>query len=309
MLVRAARRAWVRGRPVFCAAGSAARPVSSARHVDKSAPKAPPLPSRDEQVACLANTQEFDVLVVGGGATGAGAALDAQMRGLSTAMIERGDFSSETSSRSTKLIWAGIRYIATAAAQLLQMKNLAKPVEAINDFWGEFKMVLGAHKERRILLENNPHLTNWVPIAVPMTSWVTWPPPFGHPIFCIAPLVLPLVFKFYDSLSGFSCPPSHIMSKSRARRKFPQLDEDFKYVQVFYEGQHNDSRTALSIVLSAAGEGATVANYVEMTGVIKDSTGAAIGVHCLDKLTGRELMYGQSLLYSREARSPIQCAV
>ena len=58
--------------------------VSSARHVDKSAPKAPPLPSRDEQVACLANTQEFDVLVVGGGgATGAGAALDAQMRGLS----------------------------------------------------------------------------------------------------------------------------------------------------------------------------------------------------------------------------------
>eukprot|EP00946_MAST-07B_sp_MAST-7B-sp1_P001877 g1877.t1 len=168
------------------------------------------------------------------------------------------------------------------------MKNLAKPVEAINDFWGEFKMVLGAHKERRILLENNPHLTNWVPIAVPMTTWLTWPPPFGHPIFSIAPLVLPLVFKFYDSLSGFSCPPSHIMSKSRARRKFPQLDEDFKYVQVFYEGQHNDSRTALSIVLSAAGEGATVANYVEMTGVIKDSTGAAIGVHCLDKLTGRE---------------------
>ena len=77
------------------------------------------------------------------------------------------------------------------------------------------------------------------------------------------------------------------MSKSRARRKFPQLDEEVKYVQVFYEGQHNDARTALSIVLSAAEEGAAVSNYVEMTDVIKDDeTGTAVGVHCVDKLTG-----------------------
>ena len=148
-------------------------------------PKVADLPTRDAQVTRLAAGEELDVLVIGGGVTGAGAALDAQLRGLSTAIIERGDFSSETSSRSTKLIWAGIRYIATAAAQLLQLKNLANPVGAAKDFWGEFKMVLGAHKERRLLLENNPHLTNWVPIAVPMASWVTWPPPFGHPIFTI----------------------------------------------------------------------------------------------------------------------------
>jgi glycerol-3-phosphate dehydrogenase len=165
-------------------APTAVRCLSTAVEPAAAVPRSAALPARDAQIARLA-AEEFDVLVVGGGATGAGAALDAQLRGLSTALVERGDFSSETSSRSTKLIWAGIRYIATAAAQLLQVSSLRNPVGAAKDFWGEFKMVLGAHKERRLLLENNPHLTNWVPIAVPMTSWVTWPPPFGHPIFSI----------------------------------------------------------------------------------------------------------------------------
>ena len=114
-------------------------------------------------------------------------------------------------------------------------------------------MVLGAHKERRILLENNPHLSklfeklyfclqskyvsddtlkmngitaNWVPIAIPFSNWTSWPAPFGHPIFASAPIVMPAVMKFYDSMSGFTCPPSHIMGKRRAMRKFPQLDED-----------------------------------------------------------------------------------
>ena len=138
-------------------------------------------------------------------------------------------------------------------------------------------------------LENNPHLTNWVPIAVPMKTWVTWPPPFGHPIFAIAPLVLPAVMKFYDSMSAFTCPPSHVMSKSRASRKFSQLDEDVKYVQVFYEGQHNDARTNLAIALSAAEEGAAVANHTEMIGVLFDQDGGkAVGVTCRDNLDGRE---------------------
>ena len=96
-------------------------------------------------------------------------------------------------------------------------------------------MVSNCHKERRLLLENNPHLTNWVPIAIPMPRWISWPAPFGNALFSITPLIFPLVMKFYDSLGGFNCPPSHIMGKSRTRRKFPKLDEDFKYVQVFYE--------------------------------------------------------------------------
>ena len=73
-----------------------------------------------------------------------------------------------------------------------------------------------------------PHLS---PIAVPIDRWFIWPPPMGHPLFAIAPAILPLVFKFYDSLSGFSCPPSHVMSNARASRKFPQLDKRTKYVK------------------------------------------------------------------------------
>lgn len=194
-------------------------------------PSGDKLPSRQAQIEAL-KSKKFDVLVVGGGATGSGAALDATTRGLSTALIERGDFGNETSSRSTKLIWAGIRYIATAFSSLLRFKNLAHPVQALSDFYSEFSMVQSAHNERRLLIENNPHLTNWVPIAIPIKEWISWPAPFGHPIFASAPLTLPAVFKFYDSMSGFTCPPSHIMRVSRAQRKFPQLDEAVKYFQV-----------------------------------------------------------------------------
>mmetsp|Transcript_17984 Transcript_17984/g.26068 ORF Transcript_17984/g.26068 Transcript_17984/m.26068 type:complete len:744 (+) Transcript_17984:95-2326(+) len=248
------------------------------------------IPPRAEQLTRLSVGETYDILVIGGGATGSGVALDAATRGLKTALIERGDFASETSSRSTKLIWAGIRYIATAVAQLLRPGTVLHPIESVKSFVGEFKMVMGAHKERKVLLEMNPHLTNWVPIAVPMKSWVSWPPPFGHPLFAIAPVVFPGVMKFYDSLSGFTCPPSHLMSNRRAKRKFPQLDEDVKYVQVFYEGQHNDARTCTCIALTAAEEGATVANYTEMTGIIREKgdKGPAVGITCRNNLTGEE---------------------
>lgn len=211
------------------------------------------IPSRQTQIDNLSSGKVFDVLVIGGGATGAGTALDAQTRGLSTALIERGDFGNETSSRSTKLIWAGIRYIATACSALLRFRNVLRPMDAIDDFLSEFRMVSNCHKERRLLLDNNPHLTNWIPIAVPMDSWISWPPPFGHPVFACAPIVMPLVFKFYDGMSGFTCPASHIMGKSRAERKFPQLAaENAKYYSVFYEGQHNDARTATYIALTVS---------------------------------------------------------
>ena len=287
-----------------------------------------PLPSRNEQIQKLKTTKQYDVLIVGGGATGAGAALDAATRGLSTAMIERGDFGNETSSRSTKLIWAGIRYIATGFASLLRWRNISRPMEALKDFYDEYSMVKSAHKERRyattekslhscfpyfltlllfvhaifarILLENNPHLTYWVPIAIPMNTWLSWPPPFGHPIFASAPITLPGVFKFYDSMSNFSCPPSHIMSIKRANRKFPQLDEGVKYFQIFYEGAHNDARTATYIALTAAEEGATVANYVEMIGLLTDeNTGKAIGVKCRDNMTGEVFdTYAKSVVFA-----------
>jgi glycerol-3-phosphate dehydrogenase len=204
-----------------------------------------------------------------------------------------------------KLIWAGIRYIATATSSLLRLKNLTRPIEAIKDFSSEFRMVSNCHKERRLLLENNPHLTNWVPIAVPIDQWFSWPPPFDHPLFSIAPIVLPAVFKFYDGMSGFTCPPSHIMGKSRADRKFPQLaTEDAKYYSVFYEGAHNDARTATYLALTAAEHGACVTNYTEMVDVIYEDKGngekgKAIGVKVKDRMSGNEFdVYAKSIVFA-----------
>jgi glycerol-3-phosphate dehydrogenase len=173
----------------------------------------------------------------------------------------------------------------------LRLRNLKQPIRAWKNLVSELKMVLCAHKERRFLLETQPYLTNWIPIAVPIDRWLIWPPPMNHPLFAFLPVLLPFVMKFYDSLSKFSCPHSYVMSKRQAKVMFPMLRDDIKYVQVFYEGQHNDSRTAISIALSAASEGATVANYVQMEAILRadgSADGQAVGVRCRDQLTGQE---------------------
>ena len=247
------------------------------------------VPSRREQVASLRSGEELDVLVVGGGAVGSGVALDAQTRGLRTALVERGDFSSETSSRSTKLLWAGIRYIATAAAGLLRQATLKDPVTAFRDFYGEFMMVLNCHRERRYMMDVNPHLCSWQPIALPFSEWFVKPYPFGHPVFGVFPVLSPLVFKLYDSMSSFSCPPSYVVGKRRARDMFPQLSRESKginYIQVFYEAMHNDARTNVAIALTAAERGAAVANYCEVVDLLKDDAGAVVGATVADRVSG-----------------------
>jgi glycerol-3-phosphate dehydrogenase len=139
------------------------------------------------------------------------------------------------------------------------------------------------------MLDKQEHLTNWVPIAMPFTSWVVSPPPFKHPLFGLFPILAPPVLKIYDSLSGFTCPPSYILTKKKAHAQFPQMAEKgLKYCAVFYEGQHNDARTNIAIAMTAAEKGATIANYVEMVETIKDpATGKVVGVHAVDRMTGK----------------------
>ena len=270
------------------------------------------IPSRAEQIRRLKSTskqnpsEQYDVLVIGGGATGAGIAFDAATRtnlpsGLKVACIERGDFASETSSRSTKLIWAGIKYLASASAALLSWDLVTNPIDTVKDFYSEFSMVFNCHQERKYMLDKQRHLTNWVPIVCPFTEWNIWPPPFGHPIFSFFPVLAPAVFKFYDALSQFTCPPSYIMTKKEARTKFPQLsDQDIKYCAVFYEGQHNDSRTNIAIALSAAEKGAHIANYVEMTeGIFDEESGEVIGVKAEDRISGETFeIYAKNIIFA-----------
>lgn len=283
-----ARGSLFRSRCLASIHSSALRPGPSSS--DAPPLTSPSLPSRRENLASLRSTS-FDLLVVGGGATGAGTALDAAARGLSVAVIDRGDWGCETSSRSTKLIWAGIRYLATATAGLLKWETLGDPAAALRNFRGEIAMVVSCHRERRYMAERQPHLVHWMPIAVPFRSWTVWPPPLGHPLFSLFPIIAPFAFKLYDSLSSFSCPPSFVMGKAAARKKFPQLaanDGDLKYCGVFYEAMHNDARTNLAIALSASEYGAATANYVSMTALTTDENGVANGIEAEDALTGKK---------------------
>ena len=113
---------------------------------------------RSVMIKALKSDVEFDVLIVGAGCTGAGAALDAASRGLKTACIERGDFANETSSRSSKLIWGGFKYLQVAFAELLNRRTLTQPVTAVSKFWSEFLMVYECCQERSWLAGQQPHL-------------------------------------------------------------------------------------------------------------------------------------------------------
>ena len=208
-----------------------------------------------------------------------------------------------------------------ALTRLVSPRVLFNPTKTVTEFVADFKMVLNCHRERTFLLNQQPHLTNWLPIAVPLDRWLLWPAPVsgrlprtqpppptktgaGTPIphsphpppppcqFGYYPAALGsfglfwIFFKFYDSLSGWNVPPSHIMSKARTLRKFPQLVDRIKYCVVFYEGQHNDARTNVALALTAAAHGATVANHAAMTQLITDDRGKAVGVRVRD-LTSR----------------------
>ncbi|NXT34061.1 GPDM protein, partial [Pelecanoides urinatrix] len=223
-------------------------------------------PTREQQILALQTTSEFDVLVIGGGATGCGCALDAVTRGLKTALLERDDFSSGTSSRSTKLIHGGVRYLQKAIMKL--------------DF-EQYKMVKEALEERANLLEIAPHLSAPLPIMLPVYKW--WQLPYYW-----------FGIKLYDLVAGSQClRSSYVLSKSRALELFPMLRKD-KLVGaiVYYDGQHNDARMNLAIALTAARYGAATANYAEVLRLLKRREAGGrqrvCGVRCRDVLTGQE---------------------
>jgi len=219
------------------------------------------LPSRSEQLDSLKN-QEFDVLVIGGGATGSGCALDAATRGLKTALVELDDFSSGTSSRSTKLIHGGVRYLQKAIMGL---------------DYEQYKMVKEALHERANLLKIAPHLSFPLPIMLPVYRW--WQVPYFW-----------AGIKAYDLVSGTDClESSYLLTKGRALEQFPMLKKNSLCgAIVYYDGMHNDARMNISIAISAVRHGATIANHVKVLGLNKDQDGITVGAQCRNELTGEQ---------------------
>lgn len=228
-------------------------------------PQAWRLSPRPEQLKRLQAGQEFDMLVIGGGATGCGVALDASTRGLSVALVEREDFASGTTARSTKLIHGGVRYLQKAVMKLDREQYL---------------LVKEALHERANLLDIAPHLSRPLPIMLPVYKW--WQLPYFY-----------AGIKMYDFVSGRKkLKSSYFVGKKRALELFPMLKKD-KLVGaiVYYDGQHNDSRMSLAIAMSAAREGAAIANHVEVISLKKkEENGRQIvcGAVVRDALSGAE---------------------
>ncbi|XP_022765447.1 glycerol-3-phosphate dehydrogenase SDP6, mitochondrial-like [Durio zibethinus] len=228
------------------------------------------VPSRTVQESSLisaTSANPVDILVVGGGATGCGVALDAATRGLRVGLVEREDFSSGTSSRSTKLIHGGVRYLEKA------LFNLDR---------GQLKLVFHALEERKQVIENAPHLCHALPCMTPCFNW------FEVVYYWMG-------LKMYDLVAG-----RHLLHLSRyysaqeSVELFPTLarkgnDKSLRGTVVYYDGQMNDSRLNVGLACTAALAGAAVLNHAEVVSFLKDEdTQRIIGARIRDNLSGQE---------------------
>ncbi len=196
----------------------------------------------------------FDVIVVGGGASGLGVAVDAQTRGYRTLLLEKHDFAKGTSSRSTKLVHGGVRY--------LQQGNVSLVFEAL--------------QERGLLCRNAPHLVRNLAFVVPRYRW--WEGPFYG-----------VGLKVYDRLAGrLNIARSRMLDRNETIARIPNVESENLLGGVMYhDAQFDDARMGLTLARTAADHGAVVLNYVEVVGLMKEGE-TVVGVRAVDRETGRE---------------------
>lgn len=210
---------------------------------------------RSEILSHLRSNRPWDLIIIGGGATGLGAAVDAAARGYHTLLLEAHDFAKGTSSRSTKLVHGGVRYLAQ----------------------GNVALVYEALQERGRLRRNAPHLVAALPFVVPGYSW--WSNPFyGAGLLLYSAMAGSLGF-------GISRP----VSAREALRLVPTLEpEGLRGGVVYYDGQFDDARLAITLLRTALDHGALALNYAPVTGLIKTG-GKVKGVWARDAESGEEL--------------------
>ncbi|HYH56875.1 MAG TPA: glycerol-3-phosphate dehydrogenase/oxidase, partial [Anseongella sp.] len=214
--------------------------------------------SRDRFLEKAARTPEWDLLVIGGGATGLGVALDAASRGFATLLLEQADFAKGTSSRSTKLVHGGVRYLAQ----------------------GDIRLVYEALHERGTLLENAPHLVKKQSFVIPCYTW------WGQLKYLAG-------LKLYDWLSGrSSLGRSRRLSPSRVKDALPGVrTASLKGGVEYFDGQFDDSRLAINLAQTCAEKGGVLLNYFRVNGLIKNENGKLGGVTAYDDETGREYRF------------------
>jgi len=197
----------------------------------------------------------WDIIVIGGGATGLGVAQDAASRGYKTLLFEQSDFAKATSSRSTKLVHGGVRYMAQ----------------------GDLLLVMEALHERGLMLKNAPHLTFNQEFVIPVyTLWDVFMYTVG--------------LKFYDLMAGrLSMGKSYFINREKTRLRLPLLNsKGLKGGVVYHDGQFDDSRMAFALAESCARYEGIVLNYFKVTGLLKDERGKINGVSAMDIDSGKE---------------------
>ena len=215
-------------------------------------------------------SERFDVLVIGGGVTGAGVALDAVVRGYKVALVEKVDFASGTSSKSTKLAHGGIRYLPNF----------------------DFALVHEALVERGLLLQNAPFLVHPLGFVLPLYQGDRHPVgmPFTTPGGIGLGLLLDMGLWLYDLMAGRrTAGRHHHLSRKNVLKLAPALvTKGLKDGYVYYDGQTNDARLTMALIRTAAQYGATIANYTEVTSFIVEQ-GKICGAHIHDTLGDQEL--------------------
>jgi glycerol-3-phosphate dehydrogenase len=208
--------------------------------------------NRNEMLQRLRAHREWDVVIVGGGATGLGVAVDSATRGYSTLLVEAHDFAKGTSSRSTKLVHGGVRYLEQ----------------------GDIPLVLEALRERGLLHRNAPQVVHHLSFIVPRYKW--WEGPF----FGIG-------LKMYDLLAGkLNLEKSSLLSREETISRIPNIETDSLLGGVeYFDGQFDDARLAITLAQTAADHGATLLNYARATSLVKDG-GLIRGVTIEDTETG-----------------------
>jgi len=211
---------------------------------------------REKMLKRLKKQKEpWDIVVIGGGATGLGVAVDAASRGYKTLLLEQHDFAKGTSSRSTKLVHGGVRYLQQ----------------------GDISLVLEALKERGLMIQNAPHLVKNQAFIIPNYEW--WDGPFYQ-----------VGLKVYDLMSGkLGIGSSKRLSKEETVQHIPTIDQHgLKGGVVYYDGQFDDARMALTLAKTADQYSGVLLNYFEVTGIEKNEEGIIDGLKARDVESGKE---------------------
>jgi glycerol-3-phosphate dehydrogenase len=221
--------------------------------------------NRQKNIAELKKLSEivWDLIVIGGGATGLGVAQDAASRGYKILLLEQSDFAKSTSSRSTKLVHGGVRYMAQ----------------------GDLLLVMEALHERGLMLKNAPHLT--------------FNQEFVIPVYTIWDVIMYTVgLKFYDLLAGrLSMGKSYFINRKKTLKRLPVLKPlGLKGGVVYHDGQFDDSRMAFALAQSCAEQGGMVLNYFKVKGLLKDTNGKINGVKATDESSGEEFVLKTKLV-------------